>query len=56
MYYILKNDDNPKIVGSDYPQAWKFTKEYEKSVMMIMVYIHFIKESIKTKDLILFLI
>ena len=30
MYYILKNDDNPKIVGSDYPQAWKFTKEYDE--------------------------
>lgn len=30
MYYIINDDDNPKIVGSDYPQAWKFTKEYKK--------------------------
>ena len=30
MYYLIDSDDNPKIVGSDYPQSWKFTPEYKK--------------------------
>ena len=29
-YYIIESDLNPKVVGSDYPQSWRFTKEYEK--------------------------
>ena len=29
-YYKIKCDSNPKVVGSDYPQSWNFTKEYEK--------------------------
>ena len=29
-YYKIKYDLNPKVVGSDYPQSWNFTKEYEK--------------------------
>ena len=29
-YYILVSSINSKIVGRDFPQAWKFTKEYQK--------------------------
>lgn len=29
-YYTFVHDLNSKITGSDYPQSWKFTKEYEK--------------------------
>lgn len=29
-YYIIDSDLNSKIVGSDYPQSWQFTKEYNK--------------------------
>ena len=29
-YYKVKYDLNPKVVGSDFPQSWQFTKEYEK--------------------------
>ena len=29
-YYKVDNDLNPKVVGSDYPQSWQFTKEYKK--------------------------
>ena len=29
-YYIIESHLNPKVVGSDYPQSWRFTKEYEK--------------------------
>lgn len=29
-YYKVKYDLNPKVVGSDNPQSWQFTKEYEK--------------------------
>ncbi len=31
-YYIIESDLTTKIVGSDYPQSWLFTKEYEKRV------------------------
>lgn len=30
VYYFLKDDINSKIIGSDFPQAYKFTKEYQK--------------------------
>ena len=29
-YYKIKYDLNPKVVGSDFPQSWQFSKEYEK--------------------------
>lgn len=29
-YYAIKWSIDPKVVGSDHPQAWSFTKEYEK--------------------------
>ena len=29
-YYKVDDDLNPKVVGSDYPRSWQFTKEYEK--------------------------
>lgn len=32
MYYRISNDLTTKIVGSDHPQSWLFTKEYEKRV------------------------
>lgn len=31
-YYKIRHDLTSKIVGSDYPQSWKFTKEYQKRV------------------------
>lgn len=30
MYFIIKRENNSKIIGTDFPQAWKFTKEYKK--------------------------
>ena len=30
-YYKVDNDLNPKVVGSDYPQSWQFTKDYKKN-------------------------
>ena len=30
VYYFLNEDINSKIIGSDFPQAYKFTKEYQK--------------------------
>lgn len=29
-YYKIKYDLNSKVVGSDFPQSWQFTKEYKK--------------------------
>ncbi len=29
MFFIIKRENNSKIIGSDFPQAWKFTKEYK---------------------------
>ena len=29
MFFLITEEINPKIIGSDFPQAWKFTKEYK---------------------------
>ncbi len=38
MYYRISNDLTTKIIGSDYPQSWRFTKEYEKEWIILILF------------------